>query len=215
MSEKDLENLEEVEEQGPEQEPEQDDLFGKPNPDGLQIDLEALRMSQNYGSLGVTKRIIKIPCVKPNDQTWFMVHPSEEFSLTIRTLFLREDAEHYLVHPPLMDDLNDFLVLKRFYLYINRQGNMKFWPVKMEDEFGKLDSWNASGHEIAKSAKVGWLRMSSNRDLSSYEPHDPPKQYPAPEWPDLGFAEIVNIAFKNHYIATLEHPVVLKLAGEI
>ena len=37
---------------------------------------------------------------------------------------------------------------------------------------------------------------------------------PAPSWPEQSFGELLKIAFKDKFIETADHPVLLKLRGE-
>jgi hypothetical protein len=36
---------------------------------------------------------------------------------------------------------------------------------------------------------------------------------PEPDWPDVSFEEIINVAFRGNYIDSLDHPAIQKLRG--
>jgi hypothetical protein len=57
--------------------------------------------------------------------------------------------------------------------------------------------------------------MVSNRAFGAYEVMQATGNLDEPEWPELSFQEIVNLAFKDKVIATLDHPVIRRLRGEL
>ena len=40
-------------------------------------------------------------------------------------------------------------------------------------------------------------------------------RWPEPIWPDLGFPDILKIAFRGRMISSLDHPVVQRLRGPV
>jgi hypothetical protein len=38
---------------------------------------------------------------------------------------------------------------------------------------------------------------------------------PEPEWPELGFWELIKIAFRDHLVDSIDHPVVKRLRGQV
>jgi hypothetical protein len=50
--------------------------------------------------------------------------------------------------------------------------------------------------------------------LGAYEVYEATGDFPEPEWPDATFQEILKIAFKNHFIKSMDHPVIGRLRGE-
>jgi hypothetical protein len=68
--------------------------------------------------------------------------------------------------------------------------------------------------EHAKRAETHWIRVVSNQELGAYECLQAADTLSDPEWPTLGFWEIIQIAFKNYLIDSLEHPVIKRLRGQ-
>jgi hypothetical protein len=44
-------------------------------------------------------------------------------------------------------------------------------------------------------------------------PRRPP--FPDPEWPQLGFWELIKIAFRDHLVDRIDHPVIKRLRGQV
>ena len=57
--------------------------------------------------------------------------------------------------------------------------------------------------------------MVANRTLGAYEVFEAAGNLPDPEWPDISFQGILQIAFKDRYITSMDHPLLQKLRGEV
>ncbi len=186
----------------------------KPETGSDSFNLEKLRLSQNYQELiGVRKALLTIPVRKPGRQEFFRVHPDKDRCLETAILELREDRESYLVDPDLWAELPGEIVPKILFTTINRQGVLRLWPVRLPGEDGRLDAWNQSALEAAEIAKKKWIRLASKISLGAYEVFEASGDLPEPEWPDVTFQEILKIAFKNHFIKSMDHPVIGRLRG--
>jgi hypothetical protein len=62
--------------------------------------------------------------------------------------------------------------------------------------------------ELARSR---WVRHRSNRELGAYDPLVSDAIDVEPEWPDLTFARILEIALKDRYIGSLDHEILVGL----
>lgn len=70
-----------------------------PTPTGL--DISALRLPQNFGSMiGVKKVLTTVPVRKPTRQEFVRVHHAESWQLQTAVLEVKEDREHFLIAPP-------------------------------------------------------------------------------------------------------------------
>lgn len=179
------------------------------------FDIERLRLSQNYAELiGVKKTLITVPVRRPDRQEFFRVNPSEDWCLETAILELKEDRDSYLVDPGLWSELPGEIVPKVLFTTINRQAVLRFWPIRLPGDDGRLDPWNQSALEAAQIAKKKWIRLASNMSLGAYEVFEASGDLAEPEWPDNTFQEILEIAFKNHFIKSMDHPVICRLRGE-
>ena len=180
------------------------------------FDLANLRLSQDFEtSFGSSKLITTIPVRKPDPQGFFRVHPDIAHRMETAVLEHREDRETYLVDKSLWEDLRSEIVPKALYTGVTRQGTPFIWPVRLPSSDGRLDNWNRSAHQAAAEAMKTWVRLASNRDLGAYDVFLPESHFPDPVWPSLSFEEIVRIAFRDHFIRDLDHPVIKMLQGRL
>jgi hypothetical protein len=179
------------------------------------FDPSHLRLSQNFAASGaVKKRITVIQVRKPGKQEFIRVNPDPGYCLQTALLEFKDEGEVYLVAPHLWNELVGEIIPKMLYMTINRQGVIRLWPIRLPDEDGKLDDWNQSALEAAEIAKKSWVRVSSNRAAGMYETFESTADLEDPEWPDLTFGKILEIAFRGKYIDDWDHPALRRLRGE-
>ena len=66
------------------------------------------------------------------------------------------------------------------------------------------------------AAEIGmtqWIRLKSNQALGAYDVIAASAEFPNPVWPDITFAQIMEIAFKDRFIRDYDHPVLKNLRG--
>lgn len=178
--------------------------------------MSTLRLSQNFAeSTGVKKLVTTIPVRKPNKQDFVRVHPDAAFRLETAVLEFKEDREIYLVAPHLWADLVGELTPKVLFTTMNRQKVLSVWAIRLPNEDGKHDDWNASALEAAQAAQKNWVRFASNMSLGAYDVFEASAALPEPEWGDMDFQKILEIAFKGRFIDTLDHPALRRLRGEV
>jgi hypothetical protein len=184
--------------------------------DPKKFDLEALRLSQDFTSLiGVRKALLTVPVRKPGRQDFVRVHPDPGFRLETAVLQFKEDRETFVVAPAVRHELSSELVPMVLFTAITRQGVVSLWPVRLPAADGRHDEWNRSALEGAQVAMTRWVRVASNRYLGAYEIFEATAALSEPEWPTESFEQIFAVAFKDHYIDSLDHPAVRRLRGEI
>ena len=180
------------------------------------LDIESLRLTQDFGDLvGVKKKLVTVPVRKPNRQSFVRVHPEESYRLETAILELKEERETYLVDRGLRSELSGEIVATALYTAITRQGVVFLWPVRLPDSSGRQLEWHRSAQEAAHEAMTSWLRVGANMSLGAYEIFLATGKLPEPEWPDLSFKELLEIAFREKFIRSLEHPALRSLKGEI
>jgi len=181
-----------------------------------QIDVEAMRLRQDFNTMaGVKKVITTVPVRKPNRQEYIRVHPDKEWQLQTAVLELKEDREHYLVAPEMWSEIPGEITPKLLLTAINRQGVLFIWPIKLPGEDGRLDNWNQSALDLVEIAKENWIRVVANMSLGAYEASKAGGELSEPVWPKTTFQELLNIAFKGRVIDSVDHPVLKRLAGEV
>ena len=190
----------------------------KAKPESPWDDLDKLTAPQNFEEMaGVRKALLTVPVRKPNDQTFFRIHPSPEYRRDFWCVEVKDDREVYVVHPEFVQEvaLNQ-LTRRTFYLGITRQGSVFLWPIKLPSpELRKNNEWAPSAREIAEIATGKWTRMWANMGLGAYECCTAEGITIEPEWPNLSLSEILKIAFKGKgLIESHDHPVMKLLRGE-
>jgi len=185
------------------------------SPDVSMFDLTKLRLSQDFASMvGVKKALITVPVRKPNRQEFVQVRPGDDWRLETAVLELKEDRETYLVEPSLWSELPGEIVPKVLMTAVSRQGVVFLWPIRLPGEDGRQDEWNRSALEAAKIASDRWVRVAANMSLGAYEVFEATGDLPEPCWPEADFAKLLKVAFRDHFIQSIDHPVIRKLRGE-
>ena len=180
------------------------------------FDLSSLRLSQDFGSMvGVKKVITTIPVHKPHKQEFVRIRPEDDYQFSTAVIEMKEDRETFLIAPELWSELPGEIVPKIFLTGMTRQGVLFLWSIRLPNADGRHDNWNRSALEAAELAKKKWVKVVSNMALGGYEVYEATGELPDPEWPDLSFGEIMEIAFKDRYITGMDHPVIRRLNGEI
>ncbi|SHI11895.1 hypothetical protein [Bradyrhizobium erythrophlei] len=178
---------------------------------------ENLRLSQSFADTTAVKKLITtVPVRKPNSQDFVRVHAGAGFCENFPLIQLKDDNEQYLVVAKLAPELASEIVSATLYLATNKQGVIFFWPVRLPDADGKdFDAWR-SAREAAELAKETWVRQKWNKSLGAYDIYEAANQTVEPEWPaDLDYWDLIKIAFRDHIIQELDHPVVKRLRGLI
>jgi hypothetical protein len=182
------------------------------------FDPSSLRLTGDLSAaMGVRKALLTVPVRKP-DKSWFVrTHPDESYRLQTAVIELKEDRETYLVTQNLWPELaaESTFSPRALFIGINRQGVVFLWPVRLPGSDGKLDDWSRSALEAADMARSAWVRVTANMGLGAYDVYEATAPLPDPEWPDTPFRELLRVAFRGRLIDSLEHPVLLRLRGEV
>jgi len=174
-----------------------------------------LRLSQSFTeTVRVEKLLTTVPVRKPGPQDFVRVHPAAEYREHFPMVELRDEREEYIVTAGMVAELAGEFVIKTLHTAINRQGIMFFWPVRLPSSDGRDMNWWKSAREAAALATRGWIRVRANMNLGAYEIFRAESAMSEPEWPQLGFWELIKIAFRDHLIDRIDHPVIQRLRGQ-
>ena len=196
----------------PDMQPTTEQQASTPDP----FDPTNLRLSQSFvETAGVKKLLTTIPVRRPSPQEFVRVHPSAEYRENFPIIELKDEREEYIVTASLVPELIGEFVIKTLYLAINRQGTLSFWPVRLPGPDGKDMNWWKSAREAAVLAMKDWVRIKANMNLGAYDIFQPDGVIPDPEWPQRGFWELIKIAFRDHLIDRIDHPVIKRLRGQV
>jgi hypothetical protein len=180
------------------------------------FDPEQLRLSQDFGAtLGVKKQLITVPVRKPDRQWFVRTHPDEGYRLQVGVIELRDEREVYVVDPSIHAELPGEVVPTILVTAISRQGVLFLWPVRLPSPDGRQNEWHRTLLEGANMAREKWVKVVANMSLGAYEVFEATGDLPEPEWPDIPFRNLLQIAFRHAYIDSVDHIVIRRLRGEV
>ena len=175
-----------------------------------------LRLSQSFvETAGVKKLLTTVPVRKPSPQDFVRVHPDPAYRENFPIIELKDEREEYIVVAELVPALVGEFVTKTLFTAINRQGTVFFWPVRLPSPDGKNLDWWRSSREAAELAMKSWIRVRANMNLGAYDIFQAESVISDPEWPQLGFWELIKIAFRDHLVDRIDHPVIKRLRGQV
>ncbi len=178
-----------------------------------EFDLDAIRLSQNFGELsGIKKLLTTVPVRKPNRTQFFRTHPDHR--LDVMLLKYGETDDPYIVMPQLRAEVEHLAKPYRLVLTVDRGGTVFIWPLAIPDEERPLD-WHSSAMEADAVAIESWVRIQSNQALGAYEIFEAQGQLSEPTWPEENWPELVKVAFRRKIIDPVDHVVLRKLRGEL
>lgn len=217
MKEKNKKEREKEEKEKEEKEKEEEEEKDKPDEPHEEdpFDPKNLRLSQAFSDVGVKKNLITVPVRKPHRQSFIRVHPDESFRLETAVLEVKEERETYLVDRGLWSELSGEIVPMILYTTISRQGVVFLWPIRLPGPDGRPNPWHLSALEAAQIATKTWIRVVANMDLGAYEVLESTGNIPEPEWPDVSFKKLLQIAFRDKFVKSLDHAVIRTLRGEL
>ena len=155
-----------------------------------------------------------VPVRKPNPQDFSRVHPDPAYRMEFAVIDLKDDRElFYLLTPTIAQQLPGECVSVICYTTINRQGVVYLWPAT--SPIGRsVNEWHRSAMEAAERAMSRWVRVKANMGLGAYEMFEAASSIPDPTWPEHSFHELLEIAFRDRLVNSLDHPVIKRLLGQ-
>jgi hypothetical protein len=173
-----------------------------------------LRLNQSFAETTPVKKLLRtVPVRKPSAQDFVRVHPAPEYRDNFPIVELKGEREEYIVTAGLVPELAGEFVNKTLFLAINRQATPFFWPIRLPASDGRDLEWFRSAREAAEQATKCWVRVRANMDVGAYDIYVAEGAIPDPEWPELDFWELIKIAFRDHLIDRVDHPVIKRLRG--
>ena len=179
-------------------------------------DIQSLRLPPNYGAtLGVKKLLIKVSVDKPKKEHFFRTHLSEEMTFCAMLLEQKEVGEKYLASAEIAQVIPELVRPVRLHAAIDRQNNVFLIPVPLPGESGARNPWHESLAQAVELAKSKWLRISANMHTGGYDVYVAEGPLPDPEWPEVDIETLIEVAFRDKIITTLDHPMVQMLLGRV
>lgn len=134
-----------------------------------------MNFNQSFdGGPKVRKILVNVPVVKPNKKDFIRVHPTM-CSRSVVLVEVENDAKKdaFYITPAIsrmgVIPSGDATIYD-LRLYCNRKADVFVWPMKLQTADGSEMDWFITAKEVAKLAESQWLRVQSNKAISSYEP---------------------------------------------
>lgn len=182
---------------------------------GVEWNLDALRLNQDFDQIvGAESVLTTIDVRKPRAQEWFRVNSDPTWQLQTVVLQVKDDGEIYLVHRDLRKDLWEEIVPVVLFTVVSRQGDPFLWPVRLPKD-GRIDKFIQTDLAAAKEAQTKWARRFWVPEIKSHKILAAKNLTDNPVWPEVGFQELLKLAFQDRYITDLNHPVIKNLRGEV
>ena len=164
-------------------------------------------LGNDYTKAAATRVLTKVQVRKPTREEFIRVHPDPRNRMD--TQLLKDEDEFYLVSPELWPQLEGELKTVSLFLVMTIKGAVILWPTLLSSS----NTWNDSALVGAKYAMADWIRLKSNKDTRCYDVWKANGKLPDPEWPDKTFGEILELAFEDKTIESMDHDVIQRLFG--
>jgi hypothetical protein len=178
---------------------------GNPNAaDDLAIDQTHLEEFATAGS--ETSAVVE--CRKPPKGVFFTARPDPE-DRGFYFLLQIEGRDPYLIAPAIAkqkqeeDTLRPVLIVR----YVTMAGDEGLWPLKLDQTDGKSNAWNTSARIVLESAEGGWVRLVNAKKYYAATASKKTLNQVPPKFTDRTFKELVNAAFKDRTVTTLDHEI--------
>ncbi len=185
------------------------------------IDFESLRLPTNFNAeVKIVKELTTIIVRKPKKLEFIRVRKGPEWVFDTYLLDMNEEDGKYLVAEEFRQELLEQGLLKPvrlFFLLAYGTGVFFLSDIILPDAEGKINPYNKSRLLHYQTAKDQWIKIVASQELGVYNIFVPKSKFPEPEWPTKpsNILEAVEIAFRDRFIETADHPVLKKIRGEV
>lgn len=121
-----------------------------------------------------------------------------------------EGRDPYIVAPDIAKQKKEEDVIRPVLLvrYITMAGEEGLWALKLDPPDGKSNRYNVSALNILEEASKGkWVRMVSAKGHYRYQTSKKTFEQVPPRFSDRSFDELVDIAYKDRIISSLNHEI--------
>jgi hypothetical protein len=186
----------------------------------LAIDQEHLEEFVSSGSEG---EAAVVECRRPPRGIFFTVRAESGKPWKDRGFywFLEMDGrDPYIVHPEIAkqkadeeDTIRPVLIVR----YVTMAGEEALWALKLDRQDGRTNSYNSSAMNILRLAEAGskdgkeaWIRILSAGQKQKHYRYQKSKKTldkVPPRFSDRSFKELIDLAFKDRVITSLDHEI--------
>jgi hypothetical protein len=148
---------------------------------------------------------------RPKNNEFVMVSPDNV--LTTVVFENKDEGEIYFVTPEIRPLMFAGTATKMLSLAVNQTGATFIWPVPVDEEYSRKNTWNESSRAAYHQAKTRWVKLVGDRAAGQYRIFVAEGELPPPRWPDKPFKELLAIAFNSRTIDRDDHPIIKAMRG--
>lgn len=183
------------------------------------LKLSSLR-SKSSVLKGVTSMQSRVPIEhRPAQGVWVRVRPGEANTEIIDLLVATNTSNSadrnnlYVVTDGVRPDLEAFVRPHKVAVGMTYHDKVVFLWVRSLSVGN--NSWTDSALKAMTTAQAAWVTMETDHPLNEYKVHVAPntEQWGEPKWPDQSLEELVETAFRDRVIRSLDHPIAARLLG--
>jgi hypothetical protein len=165
---------------------------------------------EEFAELGSKSSVVE--CRKPPKGHFFTVRKEQDkSSWKDRAYFFlleMEGRDPYIVAPAIAkqkeeDTIRPVLIVR----YVTMAGDEGLWALKLDRQDQKSSPWNTSAMHILEFAESSWVRMmNAKKHYRHQKSHKTFEEVP-PQFTNRSFNELINIAFKDRVVTSLDHEI--------
>jgi hypothetical protein len=154
-----------------------------------------------------------IECRRPPKGIFFTVRQETSKTWQDRAFYFLlqiEGRDPYIVAPDVAKQKQDEDTIRPVLIvrYVTMAGEEGLWPVKLDPPDGKSNRWNRSALNILEIAASGkWVRIVSLKKEYRHQVSRRTFEETPPKFSDRAFTDLVNEAFKDRIVDSLNHEI--------
>jgi hypothetical protein len=166
---------------------------------------------EEYASAGSESAIVE--CQRPAKGLFFTVRPEKGKPWKDRAFYFllqMEGRDPYVVDPKVAEQKKEEDTIRPVLIvrYVTMAGEEGLWPLKLNQSDGKSNKWNTSALNILEIAESGkWVRIVSTKKHYRHQVSKKTFDEVPPKFTDRSFRDLIDIAFKDTTVTTLDHEI--------
>jgi hypothetical protein len=156
-----------------------------------------------------------VECKRPAKGIFFTVRPETTKPWQDRKFYFLlelEGRDPYLVAPDIAKQKSDEDVIRPVLIarYVTMKGDEGLWPLKLDQPDARSNPFNQSALHILEIAGTRkWVRIVSGKKQKHYRHQISPRTFEQvpPRFSERSFDDLINIAFKDRIITSLDHEI--------
>jgi len=178
--------------------------------------LQSIKRAQDFSKdCAVKQKLVKVMVGKPNNQMFFRINDKEDYRTVTAVVVDKTERDTYLVEQNIEEEFAGQISYVTLYTGVTRQNGVFLWAIPLAGPNGKTNPWYETAHEAAQIAMTKWTRIQADMSVGCYAVFEALGNLSEPTWPEENFEQLVQIAFKDRYINTTDHPIIRRFRGEV